>query len=211
MHNFRHFSPVLWHYRRHVIYRRILYIIMQHYCPLNYGQLSSQKTIVYDDEAAPWHTTLLEEGCMPRVREPLKTWMHIRLGQQRLISPNNYTYVSVFPFVIWRSICPIYLSHSRLERESFMTIGNSLLPKKIESLVISLSQKNNVLHIYGLSIFSDFTATNEKIILERLNKVSGKSYVIRSIHLRQVVVAAWAKVTFVEGFISVRSLPSHEA
>ena len=27
MHNFRYFSPVLWHYRRHVIYRRILYTI----------------------------------------------------------------------------------------------------------------------------------------------------------------------------------------
>ena len=46
MHNFCYFSPVLWHCRRHVIYRRILYIIMQHYatlcniiCQLNYGQL----------------------------------------------------------------------------------------------------------------------------------------------------------------------------
>ena len=34
MHNFCHFSPVLWHYRRHVIYRRISCTIMQHYATL---------------------------------------------------------------------------------------------------------------------------------------------------------------------------------
>ena len=34
MHNFRHFSPVLLHYRQHVIYHRILYTIMQHYATL---------------------------------------------------------------------------------------------------------------------------------------------------------------------------------
>ena len=40
MQHLRYFSPVLWHYRRYVVYRRILYTIMQHYMPI---KLSPQK------------------------------------------------------------------------------------------------------------------------------------------------------------------------
>ena len=51
MQHFRHFSSVSWHYRRHVVYRRILYIIMQHYMPIKL-QLSLTLTVVNGDKAA---------------------------------------------------------------------------------------------------------------------------------------------------------------
>ena len=52
MHNFRHFSTVLWHYRRHVIYRRMLYTIMQHYMPIKLWTVIAAKTVVHDAKSA---------------------------------------------------------------------------------------------------------------------------------------------------------------
>ena len=52
MHQFRHFSPVLGHYRRHVIYRRILHTIMQHYMSIKLWTVITEKTAVHDDKAA---------------------------------------------------------------------------------------------------------------------------------------------------------------
>ena len=56
MHSFRHFSPVLRHYLRHVIYRRILYTqlcnIMQHYMPIKLWTVIAAKTVIHVDKAA---------------------------------------------------------------------------------------------------------------------------------------------------------------
>ena len=49
MHNFHNFSPVLWHYRRHVFYRLTLYTVMQHY------RLIKLWTVI----AAKWSSTAI--------------------------------------------------------------------------------------------------------------------------------------------------------
>ena len=49
IHNFRHFLPILWHYSRHVVYRRILYTIMQHYMPIKLWTVIAAKMVVHDD------------------------------------------------------------------------------------------------------------------------------------------------------------------
>ena len=64
MHNFSHFLPVLWHYRRHVIYRRILYTIMQLYMPIKLWTVIAAKTIVLDDKAASMQRYIAAEYIM---------------------------------------------------------------------------------------------------------------------------------------------------
>ena len=52
MHNFCHFSPVLWLYRRHVIYRSIFYTIMQHYMPIKLWTVIVAKMVVHETKTA---------------------------------------------------------------------------------------------------------------------------------------------------------------
>ena len=58
MHNFRHFLPVLWHYRRHV------HTIMQHYMPIKLWTVIAAKTIVHDDKAANMRRYIAADNIM---------------------------------------------------------------------------------------------------------------------------------------------------